>query len=415
MCEGTPDARSLFEEATFEAPTAPALDVPTEAPLQAVGLFAGIGGIELGLSRSDHTTLEFCEIDPSAQAVLNARFPGVPVQDDIQHYRELPAGAELITGGFPCQDLSQAGRTLGLEGDRSSLVGEVFWLARHHDVPWLLLENVSFMLRLGGGEALEVILRTLDELEYMWAYRVVDSRAFGLPQRRKRVFILASKERDPRDVLLVDSAPEIAEEFDPHGRACGFYWTEGTRGLGWAVDAVPTLKGGSGLGIPSPPAIWLPSGEIIKPGIRDAERMQGFPADWTLPAESVGRASLRWQLVGNAVTVDVAEWIGQRLRAPGEYQPWGDRPLVPGEKWPDAAYNTGEGRFSSWVSQFPFNRPSAPLGEFVVMEEASLLSTRATSGFLSRFESSSLSRPPGFMDALKEHLRAVRESVSAPS
>ena len=95
--------------------------------------------------------------------------------------------------------------------------------------------------------------------------------------------------------------------------ACGFYWTEGIRGLGWAVDAVPTLKGGSTIGIPSPPAMVFPLGLVGKPDVRDAERMQGFVADWTQPAESVVRAGHRWHLVGNAVTVDVATWIGERL------------------------------------------------------------------------------------------------------
>src|SRR5690606_8248114 len=113
------------------------------------------------------------------------------------------------------------------------------------------------MLQLGKGKALDVIVNTLEDLGYRWAYRVVDSRAFGLPQRRERVFMIASLEEDPRHVLYADEAgPPSEDERDAEGRlgvACGFYWTEGLRGLGWAVDAVPTLKGGSTIGIPSPP------------------------------------------------------------------------------------------------------------------------------------------------------------------
>src|SRR5690606_19679397 len=97
---------------------------------------------------------------------------------------------------------------------------------------------------------------------------------------------------------------------------CGFYWTEGLRGLGWAVNAVPTLKGGSSIGIPSPPAIVLPDGRVVTPDIRDAERLQGFPADWTKVAETVARRSARWRLVGNAVSVPAADWIGKRLLKP---------------------------------------------------------------------------------------------------
>ena len=99
-----------------------------------------------------------------------------------------------------------------------------------------------------------------DELEargYCWAYRLVDTRAFGLPQRRQRVILIASKTEDPRTVLFADDAEPFDPGFSPN-RWCGFYWTEGSRGLGWAVDAVPTLKGGSTIGIPSPPAIWKP-------------------------------------------------------------------------------------------------------------------------------------------------------------
>src|SRR5690606_35704194 len=84
----------------------------------------------------------------------------------------------------------------------------------------------------------------------------------------------------------------------PHRTSFGFYWTEGIRGLGAAVDAVPTLKGGSTIGIPSSPAILLPNGRVVTPDIRDAERLQGFPADWTQPAETVARKSVRWKLVG---------------------------------------------------------------------------------------------------------------------
>src|SRR5690606_31593200 len=109
-------------------------------------------------------------------------------------------------GGFPCQDLSQAGMTAGIRGERSGLVDEVFRLVRTNDVPWLLLENVPFMLQLHRGQALEHIVTALEQLGYTWAYRVIDSRCMGLPQRRERVYIVASKVGDPRDVLLAQDS-----------------------------------------------------------------------------------------------------------------------------------------------------------------------------------------------------------------
>src|SRR5690606_7310153 len=112
---------------------------------QTVGLFAGIGGIELGFKRAGHETSLVCEIDEVARAVLRARMPDVAQHDDICTLNALPKGTEMVVGGFPCQDLSQAGRTRGIAGSRSGLVGEVFRLLRKTPVPWVVLENVPFM------------------------------------------------------------------------------------------------------------------------------------------------------------------------------------------------------------------------------------------------------------------------------
>lgn len=385
--------------------------VAARRPLKVVGLFAGIGGLELGMAAGGHRTVSLCEIDAAAQAVLRHRFPKVELRPDVEDYDDLPEGTELITAGFPCQDLSQAGRTRGIEGARSGLVGHVFRLLGTHDVPWVLMENVPFMLQLARGEALRVIIDSLEHLEYKWAYRVVNTLAFGLPQRRERVFILASREHDPRDVLLADDAGETAAHGEVGEVACGFYWTEGLRGLGWAVDAVPTLKGGSTIGIPSPPAVVLPDGRVVKPSIADAERMQGFDAGWTEAAEHVGKRSHRWKLVGNAVTVDVAAWIGERLRRPGLYATAGDAPLPEGKPWPKAAYNVGEGRFAAHVSRYPVARQRTPLADFLDPDGLEDLSLKAISGFLSRFEAGTLARPTGFLEALHAHKRRMERAA----
>ena len=373
------------------------------------GLFAGVGGFEKGLAAAGHETELFCEIDPPAKAVLEARFPGVPVVEDVRELAELPPRVDLMTAGFPCQDLSQAGRTAGIRGARSGLVGEVFRLLEARPVPWVLLENVPFMLQLSGGHAMDVVVGALEELGYRWAYRIVDARAFGLPQRRQRVFILASLEGDPRDILLVDDAGEPGDVEYREPVAFGFYWTEGIKGLGWAVNAVPTLKGGSSVGVPSPPAVWLPSGEIVTAGLRDAERLQGFPKDWTLPAESVAKRGMRWKLVGNAVSVPVARWIGRRLARPRRYVERAMMPLFPGARWPRVAWNVGDGRFTAEHSMWPVRHEEKLLHEFLAEPEP--LSVRATAGFLSRTEKSSLRFPPGFLEAVRHHLA---ESTSSP-
>jgi DNA (cytosine-5)-methyltransferase 1 len=394
---------------------------PSPRPFGVAGLFAGIGGIELGLHAAGHTTRLLCELDPGARAVLEARFPGVALHSDVRSLRSLPSDVQLLCAGFPCQDLSQAGRTAGILGSRSGLVHEALRLLRSERTPWVLLENVPFMLQLGKGAALDVILSELEGLGYRWAYRVVNSRAFGLPQRRCRVFLVAALEADPCTVLFADEAgpPPLRGEDAPRkaraprprsAHACGFYWTEGIRGLGWAEDGVPTLKGGSTIGIPSPPAIVLPDGRIVKPDIRDAERLQGFAADWTAPALGAAKRGHRWKLVGNAVTVDVAEWLGLRLLQPGPLAVELGADLVRGTPWPKAACNLGQGRRAVHASEWPVRRPSTPLDRFLEFAPEPL-SVKATAGFLKRTQASSLHFPEGFLEAVESHLAYMQSGA----
>jgi len=378
----------------------------TCAPLSVVGLFAGIGGIELGLHEHGHSTRLLCEIEPSAARVLAHHFPTVSLVPDVREILALPE-SDLLVAGFPCQDLSQAGRTAGITGKRSGLVGEVFRLLETAEPRWLLLENVPFMLSLDKGEAMRFLTRELERLGFNWCYRVVNSRAFGLPQRRHRVLMLASRTEDPRQILLPDDAGEPPPPAAPS--AYGFYWTEGRGGLGWAVDAVPTLKGGSTIGIPSAPALWVPStGEIVTPDIRDTERMQGFVADWTAPSTTDKKRSntSRWKLVGNAVSVPVASWVGACLRAPRPYDGSNDAPLGPKDRWPIAAWSVGRGTFSARVSSWPVNVPAPSLLDFL-QYPTKPLSARATAGFLRRAREGSLRFAPGFLDAVEKHLKTM--------
>lgn len=377
--------------------------------MKTAALFAGIGGLELGLSRAGHEPLLTCEIWDPAIAVLEARFDGVPNERDIAELGDLPDATELVTAGFPCQDLSQAGLTAGIKGKRSGLVDHVFRLLDQRRTKIVVLENVSFMLTLDRGAAMERLTRAFEERGYRWAYRTVNSLGF-VPQRRERVFFVAScADVEPEHVLFSDdvAAPTIETRLDRH--AHGFYWTEGTRGLGWAPDAVPTLKNGSTIGIPSPPSILMPSGEIIKPDIRDVERLQGFPADWT----SVAPDRLRWSLVGNAVTVPVAEWLGRRLLEPGTYDRVRDKPWETRRgRFPRSARFDGATRHVVEIGDFPIWMARPHLHEFLQFE-GTPLSVRATAGFLSRAEASSLRFVPGFLDAVRAHLKAMSAEQTA--
>lgn len=369
-------------------------------------LFAGIGGLELGLHEAGHQTVFTCEVWEPAVAVLKARFVGVPNRPDVRTLRSLPAGLDLLTAGFPCQDLSQAGMTAGITGKRSGLVDHVFRLLDRKRVPVVVLENVSFMLQLDKGAAMNSLTTAFEERGYRWAYRTINSLSF-LPQRRERVFFVASAcDLEPEKVLFSDDARPAQLSAKLTTRAHGFYWTEGVRGLGWAVDAVPTLKNGSTVGIPSPPAILLPSGKVIKPDIRDAERLQGFPEDWTKPAELVARSSLRWSLVGNSVTVPVAAWLGLRLAQPGFYFGDLDMPWPTKTAWPKAARYDGERRIAVNIGMHPVWEKRQPLHKFLRYDGAPL-SVRAAAGFLARTKTSCLRFPPGFLDAVCAHLRRM--------
>ncbi len=380
--------------------------------MKVAGLFAGIGGLEVGLRDWGHEASLLCEIWAPARAVLAVRFPNTEIADDVRRLDSLPYDAECLVAGFPCQDLSQAGMTAGIGGRRSGLVGHIFRLLDRRRTPWVILENVSFMLHLDKGDALRTLVEAFEQRGYRWAYRVVNALAF-VPQRRERVlFVATTTDADPADVLLVDDVAPPAFQTSLATRANGFYWTEGIRGLGWAADAIPTLKNGSTIGIASPPAILLPSGEVVTPDIRDAERLQGFAAGWTAEAETVARPSLRWALVGNAVTVPVARWLGERLARPGTYEPIRDRNEIVQGRWPRAARYDGERRISVEIGAYPVWRDRAALADFLQFK-GKPLSARATKGFLDRTKRGSLRFPPGFLDRVGRHLTRMEGGLTA--
>ena len=367
------------------------------------GLYAGIGGFELGFERSGHHTLLMSEIDPDALRVIQDRFGSVKVDADVIKLSALPEETEIVTAGFPCQNLSMAGGKQGIDGDKSRVVDSLFRLLEVRRTPWVVIENVYFMLHLARGAAMNHIMSRLEGLGYRWASRVVDSRAFGLPQRRRRVFIVASLEGDPRDVLLADDAPKKNWPTLDLSKPIGFFWTEGRTGHGLTADAVPPLKAGSGLGIPSPPAILLPSGRVVTPTIEAVERFQGFPARWTTALRNERDGRSRWRLVGNAVSVPVAEWIGKRLSEPGNYDCREDSEFSSEDGWPNAAWYMGDQRMVAGVSEYPVDKRRGCLSVYATKRWPDL-SERALTGFTRRAREGNLNFPSGFLEALEEAL-----------
>lgn len=392
------------------------------------GLFAGIGGLELGLQASGFEAELLCEINPHAQTVLRSQFADVPLAPDVTQLKALPT-VDVIAAGFPCQDLSQAGGKSGIGGNQSSLVGHLLRLVeRSRKRPqWIIFENVSYMLRLDQGHAMHYLTSSLEQLGYRWAYRVVDARSFGVPQRRLRVILVASRSENPCDVLFADNvsdtniishrlqAPLAIDLIGPNeinlrpGKSYGFYWTEGRIGIGWTNDAVPPIKGGSGLGIPSAPAVWIPSNnQIGVPAIEDGERLQGFPAGWTAEAGGKARSEgVRWKLVGNAVCTGVAEWVGRRLDTPGKYHAEDEREFSSGP-WPLAAYGS-KGRVTAVaLSVWPLLSKGPTLKKFLT-KPLKPLSAKAAAGFLSRAQlTEKINYSPLFLSAVQDYINGIQ-------
>jgi len=162
-------------------------------PLKFGSLFSGIGGFDLGLERSGFEIKFQVEIDVKCQDVLRRHFPNTEIFGDVTQCGQtnlIPV--DLICGGFPCQDLSMAGRRAGLAGKRSGLWFEFHRIIEELRPGWVVIENVPGLLSSNGGEDFAIILQGLVECGYGVAWRILDAQYFGLAQRRRRVFVVAS-------------------------------------------------------------------------------------------------------------------------------------------------------------------------------------------------------------------------------
>jgi DNA (cytosine-5)-methyltransferase 1 len=156
--------------------------------VRVLDLFSGVGGFSLGLERAGFTTVAFCECDPACHLVLNKHWPTVPIFPDIQtlDISEVPE-FDVICGGFPCQDISNAGRGAGLEGDRSGLWWSFHRLIKEARPRWVIVENVSMLRRRGLG----TVLRSLDEIGYDAQWNCIPASALGAPHERDRIWIVS--------------------------------------------------------------------------------------------------------------------------------------------------------------------------------------------------------------------------------
>lgn len=157
--------------------------------LRHLDLFSGIGGFSLGLERTGgFQTVGFCDNDKKTHLVLKKHWPTVPIYDDVSTLKGSDLGTiEIITGGFPCQDLSVAGKGAGLEGARSGLWWQFHRLIKEAQPRWVIAENVAALRSRG----LDKVLRSLDQIGYDAEWHCIPASAVGAPHQRDRIWILA--------------------------------------------------------------------------------------------------------------------------------------------------------------------------------------------------------------------------------
>jgi len=183
--------------------------------VKVLDLFAGIGGFTIGLERAGFETAAFCEIDPYAQKVLRKNWPGVPIYDDVrtitaERLASDGIGVDVITGGFPCQDISTAGRQAGIEGERSGLWSECARLLGELRPQYAIFENVTNLLNGERGAWFKRVLWDISQIGYDAEWHCIPASELGAHHRRDRVWIVAypNSNSQPRQSL---NAGEIQE------------------------------------------------------------------------------------------------------------------------------------------------------------------------------------------------------------
>jgi DNA (cytosine-5)-methyltransferase 1 len=292
--------------------------------------FSGIGGFDIGFERADFSITMQCEIDKYCQSILKRHWPHVTFFKDIKEiqYADVPV-SDVWTGGFPCQDVSLArmGPRAGLKGKRSGLFFEFSRLLGECRPRVFVIENVPGLLSSHGGRDFGIVIRTLAEFGYGVGWRVLNSRYFGVAQSRQRVYIVGCyrDRKGPAEILFESqcrqryvekSGENGSKALSPFKKVVGNS-VKGpvTPGIAYCLYACSARHTGTDW---SRNYASYPDGRVRRLMPNECERLQGFPEDWTLPVNLNGDIekidTLRYNALGNAVTVPVAEWLARRIK-----------------------------------------------------------------------------------------------------
>jgi DNA (cytosine-5)-methyltransferase 1 len=287
--------------------------------VRVLDLFSGIGGFSLGLERAGMRTVAFCEVDPFCRQVLAQRWPGVPVYGDV---RELTGArlvadgiaADVICGGFPCQDISNAGHRVGIDGERSRLWVEFARLIGEVRPRYALVENVAALTFRG----LLRVLGDLAEIGYDAEWHCIPASHVGAHHRRDRVWIVAYPDRDRRDVASdVEEGAERAS-LDA-ARPPSERWTDSS-GAEAMADAERRRLQGRDVERPEPPAI-ITAADSWHRGRRELGEAWRVEPDVGRVAYGVPAQVDRLRSLGNAVVPQIPEAIGRAIMTQQSLEP----------------------------------------------------------------------------------------------
>ena len=266
-----------------------------------LSFFSGIGGLE----HPHYPPLLFCEQDVSCQNILQIAHPEVPIVGDIRSL-QTPPNADFVVGGWPCQDISQAGRLGGIKGERSGLYFDMLRAAIAAGAHTLIGENVPNLLTINNGDDFQLVLETLTEAGYPYiSWRILNARHFGLAQQRRRLFIVASHFQNRAEAL---HAHLPSHQGNTASRdVFAFYWTGGKRSICFSRGYSPALKIGATDNRGRAPVAIMIGTQIRKLNSHECLRLQGFD-DLNSQHPSISESTLL-RMAGNAVPRPMGHFV----------------------------------------------------------------------------------------------------------